>query len=512
MITLYGPDAALRVKSTVYLPTSVMSNRVIINIQMGTFIMNVDQALFVILLLVNNTLDLFTPLTIGTPATPPTIEADGPATKSQPPAQATDPVHGVLQCAELLISSPQPSNETDVEQMELGVPFVHMRDLEVRADCDAVELFVYSLPTSKDLRSRFHRDDNQQLLSVLVHSIVMQITEQEEKRIEVSVGDGSIRFGQGNEEYVLLQQSNSGDRNAEGHPIAEILLTSEKTEITLASWYLDVQSMILLNYIHSVICVMNMMPLDRVVALMQSEKSPRVESNQDSHIQISVLHPMIKLLLSNDMKEVMYVSMDGMQLTMSSLSISAGITTMRLSIVCSGTHEFIVCKELSGSFGVSFTEDGCIDLSISTCELQLWPHVLITLQNTLDMISTTESDSTLFFQVIDAVQTIASHPFIVQFQSSSSQSPSAPRSFLNHSIHMESFVFSIFCDDSESRPPILQLDIREVVGSAYLQKQLVANFSIVGLELNSSNTAFFSMKYGKYHGFFVDIGTNRCLY
>ena len=77
---------------------------------------------------------------------------------------------------------------------------------------------------------------------------------------------------------------------------------------------------------------------------------------------------------------------------------------------------------------------------------------------------------------------------------------------------MESFVFSIFCDDSESRPPILQLDIREILGSAYLQKQLVANFSIVGLELNSSNTAFFSMKYGKYHGFFVDIGTNRCLY
>ena len=500
VITLYGPDAALRIKSTVYLPTSVMSNRVIINIQMGTFIMNVDQALFAVLLLVNNTLDLIVPLSIGTPATPSSVEAESQITKSQPSTQTTavvptDPVHVVSQCAEPIISSPQPSNESDVEQMELGASLVHKRDLEVRADCDAVEFFVYSLPTSKDLRSRFHRDDNQRLLSVLVHSIVMQIMEQEEKRIEVSIGDGSIRFGQGNDEYVLLQQSSNGTRNAEDHPIVEILLTSEKTEITFASWYLDIQSIVLLNYIHSAICVMDVMPLDRVVALVQSDKSPRVASNRDYHIQVSVLNPMVKLLLSSDMKEVMYVNMDGMQLSMTPLSISAGITTMRLSIVCNDSHEFIVCKEVSGTFGLTFTEDGCVDLSVSTCELQLWPHVLMTLQNALDMISTTESDSILFFLALDAVQKIASHPFIVQFKSTSSQSPSVPLSFLNYSIHVESFVFSIFCDNSESKLPILRLDIREVIGSAYLQKQLVANFSIVGLELSSSNTAFFNMKY-----------------
>ena len=180
IISLNGRDAALRVKSTIYLPTSVMRNRTIVNAQMGTLSIVVDQALYAALVIANDILVLIKP-TMSLQSNPSEIltssftEASSVYNES-PNRTPTSP--------ESLFSSTSTDHSrttasSDETQAKGGISI--KRDIEVRAECDAFEFRINSLPASKDLQSRFHRDEFNQLFYIFVHGVAFQMTKQEEE-------------------------------------------------------------------------------------------------------------------------------------------------------------------------------------------------------------------------------------------------------------------------------------------------------------------------------------------
>ena len=92
------------------------------------------------------------------------------------------------------------------------------------------------------------------------------------------------------------------------------------------------------------------------------------------------------------------------------------------------------------------------------------------------------------------MQTIKNHPFIVQFRSSNSSSSASRSMILNYSIGLESFICSVFADESNRFAALLRLNVSNVTGSAYLQNEMIANLSVMGVELGNEKSSFFSMK------------------
>lgn len=99
------------------------------------------------------------------------------------------------------------------------------------------------------------------------------------------------------------------------------------------------------------------------------------------------------------------------------------------------------------------------------------------------------------------MQTVKNHPFISQFHSSnSSNSSNLPASqhsqsmIMNYSVSLESFICSIFPDESNGVAALLRFEVSSVTGSAYLQNDLIANLSIMGVILGNDKSSFFSMK------------------
>lgn len=96
------------------------------------------------------------------------------------------------------------------------------------------------------------------------------------------------------------------------------------------------------------------------------------------------------------------------------------------------------------------------------------------------------------------MQTVKNHPFISQFHSSNSLNPPASQHshsmILNYSVSLESFICSIFPDESSGIAALLRFEVSSVTGSAYLQNDLIANLSIMGVKLGNDKSLFFSMK------------------
>lgn len=105
------------------------------------------------------------------------------------------------------------------------------------------------------------------------------------------------------------------------------------------------------------------------------------------------------------------------------------------------------------------------------------------------------------------MQAVKKHPFITQFYSSNSASSSSsassanlptsqdsPNVIINYSVGLESFICSIFPDESNRFTALLRFEVSSVTGSAYLQNDLIANLSVMGVELGNGKSSFFSMK------------------
>lgn len=96
------------------------------------------------------------------------------------------------------------------------------------------------------------------------------------------------------------------------------------------------------------------------------------------------------------------------------------------------------------------------------------------------------------------MQTVKNHPFISQFHSSNSSNPPASQyshsMILNYSVSLESLICSIFPDESSGMAALLRFEVSSVTGSAYLQNDLIANLSIMGVKLGNDKSLFFSMK------------------
>lgn len=391
IISLNGRDAALRVKSTIYLPTSVMRNRTIVNAQMGTLSIVVDQALYAALVIANDILVLIKP-TMSLQSNPSEIltssftEASSVYNES-PNRTPTSP--------ESLFSSTSTDHSrttasSDETQAKGGISI--KRDIEVRAECDAFEFRINSLPASKDLQSRFHRDEFNQLFYIFIHGVAFQMTKQEEEEVSLSIGSAGIQFDQGSDAYFFLQHlGEMRESFSDSSPFVSVKVASGITNVVLSSWGLDIRPILLLHYTNFILSVFDALPLEQLCVILPKQKAKKPSSTNKNDMYVHILNPSIRLLISNETKESIMANMQELQFINSSSALNAKVSKLKLSIDSAESAELTICQDFTGAVGMSHASEGTVDFNVNRCEIRLYPRLLGAVERLLEMVSVTKS-------------------------------------------------------------------------------------------------------------------------
>lgn len=394
IISLNGRDAALRVKSTIYLPTSVMRNRTIVNAQMGTLSIVVDQALYAALVIANDIIILVksaishesnsSEITINSSTDISSVDNESPVrTPTSPETLSTSFSFASTDHSRTIASSEetQTKESTSIK-----------RDIEVRAECDAFELRINSLPASKDLQSRFHRDEFNQLFYIFVHGVAFQMTKQEEEEVSLSIGSAGIQFDQGNDAYFLLQHlGEMRDSFSDSNPFVSIKIASGITNIMLSSWGLDIRPILLLHYANFILSVFDAFPLEQLCVISPKQKATKSPSTTKNDMYVHILNPSIRLLINNETEESIMGSMQELQFIISSSALNAKVSKLKLSIDSAELAELTICQDFTGAVGISHVSERTVDFNVSRCEIQFYPRLLGAVESLLEMVSVTKS-------------------------------------------------------------------------------------------------------------------------
>lgn len=390
IISLNGRDAALRVKSTIYLPTSVMRNRTIVNAQMGTLSIVVDQALYAALVIANDIILLVkSALSHESNSSEITIHSstDTMFVGNESPASPE-----TLSTSFSSVSTDHSRMTASSEEAQAKESILIKRDIEVRAECDAFEFRINSLPASKDLQSRFHRDEFNQLFYVFVHGVAFQMTKQEEEEVSLSIGSAGIQFDQGNDAYFLLQHlGEMRDSFSGSNPFVSIKIASGITNIMLSSWGLDIRPILLLHYANFILSVFDTFPLEQLCVILPKQKAKKSSSTTKNDIYVHILNPSIRLLINNETEESVKGSMQELQFIISSSALNAKVSRLKLSIDSTESTELTICQDFTGAVGMSHVSERTVDFNVSRCEIRFYPRLLGAVESLLEMISVTKS-------------------------------------------------------------------------------------------------------------------------
>lgn len=381
-------------KSTIYLPTSVMRNRTIVNAQMGTLSIVIDQALYVALLIANEVIDLVNPtITIRTDSTD-AFQMEDVSSEGYESIEPTPTSPETSTISQSFSSTGHPRSIGSSEEIQTnGGAFSIKREVEVRAECDAFEFRIYSLPISKDLQSRFHREEFNQLLYIFVNNIAFQMTKQEEEEVSLNVGSAGIKFDQGNDTYFLLQHlEETRESLSDSNPFVSIKIASGITNIMLSSWDLDIRPILLLHYANFILSVFDEMPLEQICMMTPKQKTKKPSPAKTNDIYLHILNPSIRLLINNEAEESIMGSMQELQFIISSCVFNAKVTKLQLLIDSTDATELTICQDFTGAFGISQEQEPSIDCNVSQCELCLYPRLLKAVESILEMISVTKSN------------------------------------------------------------------------------------------------------------------------
>ena len=399
VISLNGRDAAFRVQLTIHLPASAMRNRTIVNAQMGTLSVVIDQALYAVLIIANHIVDLVYPsfaLQADSSEVVPSPEAF--SVGSKPTETAPSSPETALSSPKTLLTSfsssskDHPQSIGSSEELQSDRSFSIKRDMEVHVACDAFEFRINSLPVSKDLQSRFHRDEFNQLFYIFAHGVAFQMTKKEKEEVSLSIESAGIQFDQGNDAYIFLQHLGEARESlSDSNQFISVKMNSGITNVTVSSCGLDIRPILLLHYTNFILSVFDEMPLEHLSTISPKQKAVKPSSSVANDVYLHIRNPSIRLLINNKTEEAIMGSMREFQFIISSSAFNPIVSELKLSIASAESEELTICQDFTGAVKMSHASDHSMDLNVTKCEVRLYPRLLKVAESLLEMVSVTKS-------------------------------------------------------------------------------------------------------------------------